>query len=93
MRSPDQPVQLVPAENLFDSVLPFPLYVRQFGSDDSLAQGLIAQIQAWDAAGRPSFETMRIRAYPQNTEYIPARGELVIEKEWTKLIVELSAGT
>jgi protein-L-isoaspartate(D-aspartate) O-methyltransferase len=88
MRTPDQPPELVPAEKLFDSVSPFPLYVRQFGPDDALAQGLIAQIRAWDAAGRPSFETMRIRAYPKHADYIPAEGEILIEKQWTKLVVE-----
>ena len=91
MRPPDRPVQWVPAENLFESVLPFALYVRQFGPDDSLAHGLLAQIRAWDAAGRPSFETLRIRAYPKGTAYMPAGGELLIEKQWTKLIVEWSA--
>jgi protein-L-isoaspartate(D-aspartate) O-methyltransferase len=93
MRPPDQPVQLVPADELFDSVLPFALYIRQFGSDDSLAQGLLAQIRAWDAAGRPSFETMRIRAYPKDADYVPADGELLIEKPWTRLIVEWTAGS
>jgi protein-L-isoaspartate(D-aspartate) O-methyltransferase len=90
MRPPSEPVDLVPMEKLFNSVSPFALYARQFGSDDSLAQGLIARIQSWDAAGRPSFDTMRIRAYPKNAEYTPAEGEMMIEKQWTKLIVEWS---
>jgi protein-L-isoaspartate(D-aspartate) O-methyltransferase len=90
-RPPDQAIELVPAEKLFDSVVPFALYVRQFGPDDSLAHGLLAQIRAWDTAGRPSFETLRIRAYPKDTAYVPADGELQIEKQWTKLIVDWSA--
>jgi len=93
MRPPDQPLQLVPMEKLFSSDSPFLLFVRQFGSDDLLAQRLIAQIQAWDAAGRPLFDTMRIQAYPKSAEYIPAEGEIVIEKQWTKLIVEWPADT
>jgi hypothetical protein len=90
-RPPDQAIELVPAEKLFDSVVPFALYVRQFGPDDSLAHGLLAQIRVWDTAGRPSFETLRIRAYPKGTAYVPADGELQIEKQWTKLIVDWSA--
>ncbi len=88
MRSPNEPVHLVPMEKLFSSDSPFALYVRQFGSDDSLGQRLIAQIQTWDAAGRPSFDTMRIQAYPKNVEYMSSEGEILIEKQWTKLIVE-----
>ena len=53
----------------------------------------LAQIRAWDAAGRPSFETMRIRAYPKDADYVPADGELLIEKPWTRLIVEWTAGS
>jgi hypothetical protein len=87
MRRPDQPVPLVPIDQVFAPV-PFSLYVRQFGSDDSIAQRLITQIRAWDAAGRPSFDEMKIRAYPKDSEYVPAEGEFVIEKRWTKLVIE-----
>jgi hypothetical protein len=62
--------------------------VRQFGPDDSLAQGLVTQIQAWDAAGRPSFDRMHIRAYPKDSGYTPAEGEIMLEKPWTKLVIE-----
>ena len=88
MRPPDQPVQLVPMEKLLASDSPFALYLRQFGPDDLLAQELITQIQAWDAAGRPSFDRMHIRAYPKGSEYMPAEGEIALEKPWTKLIIE-----
>ena len=88
MRPPDEPAQLLPMDKVFASKSPFPIHLRQFGPDDSLAQGLLAQIQAWDAAGRPSFDKMRIRAYPKDSEYVPAEGEIVLEKQWTKLIIE-----
>ena len=88
MRPPDQPVQFVPMDKVLASESPFPLYLRQFGSDDSLAQGLLAQIRAWDARGRPSFDKMHIRAYPKDSGYAPSEGEIVIEKQWTKLIME-----
>ncbi len=88
MRPPDQPVPLVPMDKVFASESPFPLYLRQFGPDGSLAQGLLAQIRAWDVGGRPSFDRMRIRAYPKDSAYVPSQGEIVLEKPWTKLIIE-----
>jgi protein-L-isoaspartate(D-aspartate) O-methyltransferase len=88
MRPPGHSLVLLPVDKLFTGDQPFALYVRQFGSNDSLAQRLIAQIQAWDAAGRPSFEQMRIRAYPKEAEYVPSGKEFVIEKQWTKLVLE-----
>lgn len=87
IRTPGQSIPLVPVDRIFTSE-PFALFVRQFGSDDSIAGRLIAQIQAWEAAGRPSFEEMRIRAYPKDSEYWPSEGEFVIEKQWTKLVIE-----
>lgn len=88
IRPPDQPVPLLPMDKVFASESPLPLYLRQFGPDDSLAQGLLAQIRAWDAGGRPSFDKMHIRAYPKDSAYVPSQGEIVITKQWTKLIIE-----
>jgi len=31
---------------------------------------------------------MHIRAYPKDSTYLPAEGEIVLEKQWTKLIIE-----
>lgn len=88
MRPPGHSLVLLPFDKLFTGDQPFALFVRQFGSDDSVAQQLITQIQAWDAAGRPSFDQMRIRAYPKDSGYVSADGDFVIEKQWTKLIIE-----
>jgi hypothetical protein len=87
MRPPDQPAPFVPIDQVF-ATAPFPLFVRQFGSGEAIAQHLITQIQAWDAAGRPAFDGMHIRAYPKGSEYAPAEAEFVIEKQWTKLIIQ-----
>lgn len=65
----------------------FELIVRNFGSDDTLAQSLIEQVAAWDAAGRPSNKGLYIRAYPPNTDYVPSRNETVIPKRWTQLVL------
>lgn len=91
IRPPDQTVPLVDRDKLLDPgspfVLPFALFLRQFGPDGSTAQRLIAQIRGWNDAGRPSSQGMHIRAYPKDFEYMPSEGEYVVEKQWTKLVV------
>jgi protein-L-isoaspartate(D-aspartate) O-methyltransferase len=88
VRPPGHSLVLLPVDKLFTGDQPFALFVRQFGPDDSTAQRLIKQIQAWDAAGRPTFDQMHIRAHPKDSEYVPAEGEFVIEKQWTTLVIE-----
>jgi hypothetical protein len=34
---------------------------------------------------------MRIRAYPRDLDYRPNEAEVVLEKQWTKLVVEWPA--
>ena len=89
MRPPDQPLPLFTPDKLVASDLPFALFIRQFGANDLLTQRLITEIRAWHATGRPALE--KIRAYPRNSEYIPSRNEVVIERQWTKLIMEWQA--
>jgi hypothetical protein len=88
MRPPGHLLVLLPVDKLFTGDQHFALFVRQFGSDASMTQRLITQIQAWDAAGRPSSDEMRVRAYPQDSEYVSAEGEFVFDKQWTKLVIE-----
>jgi protein-L-isoaspartate(D-aspartate) O-methyltransferase len=87
MRPPDEVVAPVAIDRLFSRDSRFSLYVRQFGSDDSTARQLIDQIQAWAAAGRPSFDSMKIRAYLKDSHYIPSAGERMLEKQYSKLVI------
>ena len=89
MRPPDQPLPLFTPDKLVASDLPFALFIRQFGANDLLTQRLITEIRAWNATGRPALE--KIRAYPRNSQYIPSKNEVVIERQWTKLIIEWQA--
>jgi len=41
-----------------------PLLVRTVGTDDLLADELVDELRAWDAAGRPMDSNLRIRAFP-----------------------------
>ncbi|MGC1212913.1 MAG: methyltransferase, FxLD system [Micromonospora sp.] len=52
---------------------------------DRLASDLAAQVQAWDAAGRPSAGRLRITAYPRDTP-CPDDG-IVLAKVHTRLVV------
>ena len=61
MCPPGQPALFLDCNELFAPGSPFALFVRLFGIDESLARRLIARIQAWDAAGRPSSDGLRLR--------------------------------
>jgi len=71
---------------------PFELFLRTFGPDDALADRIVEHIRAWDAAGRPSKEGLRIRAYPKDAGYRPADGEVVVDKRWSKLVLDWPRG-
>lgn len=83
IRSPHQP----PATAQADDEDPFELWVRSFSPDDTLARRLIAQVAAWDAAGRPATDRLRIRAYQQGSKHTPSASDLVIQKRWTQLVL------
>jgi hypothetical protein len=89
MRPPGQAVPLADVNKLAADRTPFSLYVRQFGADESLAQRLLARVRAWDAAGRPATDEMRVRAFPKDFAYAPVEGEFVVQKKWTRLVVDL----
>jgi protein-L-isoaspartate(D-aspartate) O-methyltransferase len=95
MRPPDNPVPLVPFDKLFapdsPAKIPFQLFVRQFGTDELITQRLLHQIEQWKSSGSPTSEKMHLRAYPKELDYKPSESEIVLEKQWTKLVIEWSA--
>jgi len=93
MRPPGQSATLVDYSELFASGPSFTLFVRQFGADEVLARRLVDHIQAWDAAGRPSTDGLRVRAYKRERDPVP-RGEdgIVVEKRWTRLVLDWPTG-
>ncbi len=76
---------------------PFELFLRIYadniGKGDALAQHMIAQLSAWDKAGRPSEAgflsngRLRIKVYPPDKDYTPTEKEMVIDKKWTKMVL------
>ena len=70
------------------SSAPFELGVRRHGPNSQLAERLVEQVRAWDVAGRPSNDGLRIRAYPSSSGYAPSASEFVVPKRWTQLVVD-----
>jgi hypothetical protein len=49
---------------------------------------VLNHLAAWDTAGRPGSQGMRVRAYPAGAT-LPARpGEIVVTKRWTRLVID-----
>ena len=86
MRPPGELPPLDPAPHA--DTAPFALWVRSFGPDDRLAQPLIAHITAWNTAGRPGTDRLRLRVYPKPGDYTPTPQEAVIEKRWNWVVVD-----
>ncbi len=66
---------------------PFELHVRTFG-DGALDDRLRQHVRSWDGAGRPSSSGLRIRALPIDAAYSPDAAEQVVEKRWTRLVLD-----
>lgn len=74
------------------STMRFELLVKSFGpligeQDEGLVVRLMKQISLWNAAGRPTEEHLHIKAYPRDYSYRPSPGEIVLQKQWTQLVV------
>jgi protein-L-isoaspartate(D-aspartate) O-methyltransferase len=64
----------------------FELDAYGFGVDgDRLAADLAGHVRAWDGAGRPTTERLRVSAYPWNTPDLD--GGIVIDKVHTRLVI------
>ncbi len=83
MRPPGSPPPWDCAEDVS-----FEIFVKSFGQDDSRAHHLIEQIKSWDGAGRPSSKGLHVRAYPKEYSYVAGSGETVIDKRWTRLVLD-----
>jgi len=66
----------------------FELWIRAYGQHAGLTQHLHELLVAWDGAGRPGLERLRIRIYPQAATAIPAGAGRTIPKPWSHWIVD-----
>jgi protein-L-isoaspartate(D-aspartate) O-methyltransferase len=71
----------------------FELFLRVYGPNDALVQHMIAQFATWNSAGRPneagflSGGGLQIKAYPPDRDYTPTGKAMVLDKKWTKLVL------
>lgn len=86
MRPPGQVVPLMDIMHPDDNI-PFELYVRNFGPSTNTAQLLQEYVQNWDQAGRHTSLNWKIRAIPAEIKYQPTEGEFLVNKPWTKMII------
>ena len=61
--------------------------VRGFGDDGGLGDRLIELVSAWNEAGRPSSDGLRVTARPVDGPYDRAPREFVVDKRWSRLVL------
>src|SRR5262249_27572240 len=83
------PGEAPPAEPVAESPS-FELFVRGLGADGGLARHLLAEVRAWDAAGRPGARGLRILAYPVDVDRQTGADEIVVVKRWTRFVLSWS---
>ena len=64
-----------------------PLSVVSFRAEPELIKRMQTGVIAWDRAGRPRTDTLRISAYPKGKSIPVPQNARVFEKRWTTLVV------
>ncbi|HEV8635443.1 MAG TPA: methyltransferase, FxLD system [Chloroflexota bacterium] len=82
-----RPPDAFAADEPWTTAPPFGLRVRSHG-DGALADRLVEVVRAWDAAGRPTLASLRLRAYPREVAHTPRPGEIVLEKRHARLVCD-----
>lgn len=75
-----------PAETGDPNIKFYVLNVRNFGNDEKLAKHLAEQIIEWDKAGKPSINDIKVKAYFDKIDSVPANGENLVTRKWAKLL-------
>ncbi|MCH7984781.1 MAG: methyltransferase, FxLD system [Chloroflexi bacterium] len=66
----------------------FELLVRTHGTNSDAAKRLVRSVRAWDTAGHPSANDIRIRAYPKDTASVSHHDGFVMEKPSSRLVFD-----
>ncbi len=67
----------------------FELFVEAYGPDGpTLASELLSHLEAWEAAGRPGTDGLRVRAYARDYAFQPGAGEILSAKQWSQLVLD-----
>jgi protein-L-isoaspartate(D-aspartate) O-methyltransferase len=66
---------------------PVALSIGAFGEELTLIGRMREHLAAWDAAGRPKTESLRIRAYPKPVRDPKHLAGWIVDKKWTTLVI------
>jgi protein-L-isoaspartate(D-aspartate) O-methyltransferase len=66
------------------------LEVYSFGAETGLAERLQALVRDWDAADRPAWNGLSVRAYRRVGPASRPNGRQVVNKHWTRLVLDWS---
>ncbi|HVS04942.1 MAG TPA: methyltransferase, FxLD system [Candidatus Dormibacteraeota bacterium] len=70
-----------------DGETPVPLSIVSLRGESELVERMRTYLLAWDRAGRPRTDALRISAYPKGQRVPAPQGARVLEKRWTTLVV------
>ncbi len=85
---PEETPPLVMATSFGSQPLHFELYIRSFGSDETMVTHWLDQVQEWDYANRPDIDGIRIRAYPVEAGYVPQTNEYLMDEQWHQYVID-----
>lgn len=69
-----------------NAVGPPELAVRAYGPAAGAAQRLLTRVRAWNAAGRPEWHALAVRAFPADAGEVPGEDEVEIRRRWTRFL-------
>ena len=76
-----------PPNGPLDSTGPVPLSMVAFGEASELVARMRGHLAAWDRAGRPKTESLRIRAYPKPHQDLQEVAGSIVDKRWTTIVI------
>jgi hypothetical protein len=79
-----------PSSANIDPKMPVALSIVAFGAEPALIGRMRGLLAAWDAAGRPKTQSLRIRAYPKPVRNPKLLAGWIVDKRWTTLVISQS---
>ena len=64
-----------------------PLSIVSLGAEPQLVERMRSRVGAWDRAGRPRTDALRISAFPKGVSVLVPPSARVLEKHWTTLVI------
>jgi hypothetical protein len=85
------PADAIPPESDKPWAEPFPLHIRSYGPDKTVAGRLLGYIQEWDGAGRPRSEETFVWAVPAEESPDSSAADAVVTRRWHHFCVRWEA--